>query len=123
MPDSSEEASVVQDKSLTVYGRWDARMRETIKSLITDDLIAEHRNKPLGQHSDALDRVLNYFRRAPLPGKYVIVSTKPHEEWRIGVLSGRRGVPPKLIEEESFGSEAEALHGVFVRRVEDLTQS
>jgi branched-chain amino acid transport system permease protein len=103
-----------------VYKAWDARMRARIRALITDDLIAEHRRKPLGQHSDALERVLNYLRRQPQAQKYIIVCVRPWEEWRIGVLSGVRGVAPTISSEERFTSELEAEHGVFVRRVRDL---
>jgi hypothetical protein len=39
------------------------------------------------------------------------------------VLSGVRGVAPKVLDEPIFGSEAEALHGVFLARVRDLLAS
>lgn len=123
MTETTPAASVVQDKALLVHVRWNARTGERMKALITDDLIDEHKHKPFGQHSDALERVLNYFRRAPQAGKYIGVCTKPWEEWRIGVLSGIRGVPPTILEEERFTSEEDAQHGIFLRRVRDLMQS
>ncbi len=123
MAETTPAASPVQDKALLVHARWNARTGERMKALITDDLIAEHKHKPLGQHSDALERVLNYFRRVPQAGKYIGVCTKPWEEWRIGVLSGVRGVPPRILEDERFSSEEEAQHGIFLRRVRDLMQS
>jgi branched-chain amino acid transport system permease protein len=117
----SEEASVaVVDRQLQVYADWDAKQRERIKALITDELIEEHRAKPLGQHSDALERVLNYFRRQPLPGKYVIVATEPWKEYKLGVLSGVRGKTAEILDDETFATEEEAMHGVFLRRVRDL---
>jgi branched-chain amino acid transport system permease protein len=110
------------------HGRYavdwlDAGLRRRLKALITDDLIAEHAARPLGQHSDALERVLNYLRRAAVAGKYVVVCTVPWREWRIGVLSGVRGVPPTVLDGPRFGSEAEALHGVFLQRIRDLMES
>ena len=111
------------DRALIADARWQAATAERIKALVTDDLIAEHKHKPLGQHSDALERVLNYFRRAPQSGKYVGVCTKPWEEWRIGMLSGIRGVPPAILADERFSSEDELQHGIFLRRVRDLMQS
>ena len=110
----------VVDRQLQVYADWDAKQRERIRALITDELIEEHRRKPLGQHSDALERVLNYFRRQPQPGKYIVVATKPWEEYRIGVLSGVRGTPASILDDETFATEEEAMHGVFLRRVRDL---
>ena len=111
------------DREALVYARWQARMASAIKALITDELIEEHRRKPLGQHSDALERVLNYFRRAPQAHKYIGVCTRPWTEWRIGVLSGVRGVPPTTLEDERFTSEETLHHGIFLRRVHDLTVS
>jgi branched-chain amino acid transport system permease protein len=113
----------VVDRQVQVYLDWDAKQREKIKALITDELIAEHEAKPLGQHSDALERVLQYFRRQPAAGKYLIVATKPWGEYRIGVLSGVRGQPPAIVDDETFASEDEALHGIFLRRVRDLRGS
>jgi branched-chain amino acid transport system permease protein len=113
----------VVDRQLQVYADWDAKQRERIKALVTDELIEEHRAKPLGQHSDALERVLNYFRRQPQPGKYIIVATRPWEEYRIGVLSGVRGRPATILEDETFATEEEAMHGVFLHRVRDLMGS
>jgi len=112
----------IQDRARIAEERFDAQLRERLRALITDELIAEHAERPLGQHSDALERVLNYLRRAPTRGKYVIVCTRPWQEWRIGVLSGERGVPPRLLEGSTFRSEAEALHGVFLQRIRDLDE-
>jgi branched-chain amino acid transport system permease protein len=120
-PERGQEASVeVVDRQLQVHADWDAKQRERIKALITDDLIEEHRAKPLGQHSDALERVLNYFRRQPVQGKYIIVATTPWQEYRIGVLSGVRGRTAEILDGEAFATEEEAMHGVFLRRVRDL---
>lgn len=108
------------DRQIQVYLDWDAKQRAKIKALITDELIAEHEAKPLGQHSDTLERILQYFRRQPQAGKYIIVATKPWQEYRIGVLSGVRGEPATLLDGPTFASEEEAMHGIFLQRVEDL---
>jgi hypothetical protein len=110
----------MHDRQLQVYADFDAKLRERIRALVTPELITEHAAKPLGQHSDSLERVLNYFRRQPQAGKYIIVATKPWEEYRIGVLSGVRGEPATILDGPSFASEDEALHGIFLRRIDDL---
>jgi branched-chain amino acid transport system permease protein len=110
----------MHDRQLQVYADFDAKLRERIRALVTPELIAEHAAKPLGQHSDALERVLNYFRRQPQAGKYIIVATKPWEEYAIGVLSGVRGEPATILDGPRFATEDEALHGIFLRRVDDL---
>ena len=111
----------VVDRQLQVYADWDAKQRERIKALITDELIAEHAARPLGQHSDALERVLAYFRRQPQEGKYIIVAVRPWEEYRIGALTGVRGQAARILDDsESYPTEEAAMHGVFLRRVRDL---
>jgi branched-chain amino acid transport system permease protein len=108
------------DRQELVIARWTRQQRTEIRGLIDDDLLEEHRRDPLGRHSDRLQRVLQFFRRQPQRGKYIVVMTRPWEEYRIGVLPGRRGSTAKVLDAPTFGSEAEALHGIFVRRVEDL---
>jgi len=105
---------------------------EEILPLINDELIAEHRENPIGAHSDNLERVLNYFRRQPMEEKYVILETEKFEEFYIGQLSGVRGErPEKLTEPLSSIDETEGLpypltsveeaeHAVFLKRVDDL---
>ena len=111
------------DRQLQVYAFFDGRLRERTKALITDELIAEHAASPTGRHSDALERVLSFFRRQPLQGKYIIVAVKPWQEYRIGVLSGARGTPAKVLHDEVYATEEEALHGIFTRRVRELMAS
>ena len=92
-------------------------------------LIEEHRENPIGrapsggeaavQHSDDLARVLDKFRRAPMTGKYVRICVRPHEEYKIGVTSGVRGSPVKILK-KSYPSEEACEHAIFVRRIDDL---
>jgi branched-chain amino acid transport system permease protein len=110
----------VVDRNVQVYLEFERRLRPRIRALVTDELIAEHAAAPLGPHSDALQRVLNYFRRQPQPGKYILVATEPWREYRIATLSGTRGEVAKILGEETFASEEEGLHGIFLRRVADL---
>jgi branched-chain amino acid transport system permease protein len=111
------------DRELLVRDRWSARTGAELRKLITPELIAEHARKPLGQHSDALERVLNYFRRVPQASKYVGVCTQPWTEWRIGVLSGVRGVLPTILQDQRFASELDLQHGIFLLRIRDLMAS
>lgn len=95
-----------------------------------EQLIEEHRGNPVGkpgkagkaavQHSDDLARVIDKFRRAPQTGKYVRIAVVPHKEYAIGVLSGIRGKPIKVLENKTYKSEDECEHAIFVRRVNDF---
>ena len=118
----SDQPGLVNDRDLIVYKRFDERIRRFLRPLVTEDLIAEHKAKPVGQHSDALERVLNYLRRSPQAGKYVLICTKPFAEWRLGILAGVRGEPVIVLNDVSFSSEAEAEHAVFLRRIDELLE-
>jgi branched-chain amino acid transport system permease protein len=113
----------VVDKAPLYYERFDRELRRQLKPLIDDQLLAEHRSNPLGPHGDRLRRVLNYFRRAPQAGKYVVVAVERWREYRLGKLSGVRGEAPQVLDEPVFRSEEEALHGAFLARVRDLLES
>jgi hypothetical protein len=45
------------------------------------------------------------------------------QEYALGVLSGVRGQPATILDGPTFASEAEALHGVFLRRIDDLRRA
>ena len=91
-----------------------------VKPRIARAIVDEHRENPIGKHSDELERVLIYLRKHHLemPGKYILVCTKPHQEWRIATLSGKPGVPPELLD-DSFPDRHEAEHGLFLKRLAD----
>ena len=118
-----EEAIEIADKQAIFVRRFDARLRAELKKLITEDLIKEHRATFGKRRSDALERVLTYFRSAAVTDKYAILAVKPFAEYRIVALSGRRGVPPRVVDDQVFTSEHDALHGVFLKRVQDLMDS
>lgn len=111
--------------------------RTYVLPLLTDAtkrraLIEEHRRSPIGspaqggrpaiQHSDDLARVLDKFRRQPMPGKYVRVCKIPYQDYRIGIVSGVRGQPVK-IGSKAYPSEDACEHGIFLKRVDDLLKA
>ena len=54
-----------------------------------------------------------------MKGKYVRVCIEPHKDYRIGIASGVRGEPVKILP-KSFPSEDACEHGVFLKRIKDL---
>ncbi len=108
------------DRSAIALARFEERTRLAIRQLITKKVIAEHKRDPLGDHSDALKRVLNYLRRGSALTPHVIVCTKPFREWRLARMSGERGKPPAFINELKYKSEAKAMHALFLKRVEEV---
>jgi branched-chain amino acid transport system permease protein len=108
------------DRSQIAFARWDKRMRESLRPSLTKKIIAEHKRDPVGIHSDALDRVLNYFRRPNLLERHVIVCTRPFKQWRIARMTGIPGEAPVFVDERTYTSEARAAHAVFLLRVEQM---
>lgn len=94
-------------------------LESEIKPRVTPEIIEEHRRRPIGKHSDDLQRILIYLRKHHLemPGKYILVCTKPHEEWRIARFTDPPG-PPELLE-ETYNDRYEAEHALFLRRLRD----
>jgi branched-chain amino acid transport system permease protein len=118
-----EEATETRDKDLIYWRRYDKMQRDYLKKLVSPEIIEEHERCPLGQHSEPLERLLLYFRRAPQDDKYAIVVVDPFKAYRIVALSGVRGVAPRTVEERIYPSQEAAYHGVFMRRVQDLMES
>lgn len=118
-----EEATEIRDKQAIYYRRFDKQIRDYLKSLVTDEVIEEHRQHPVGQHSEALSRLVNYFRRGPMADKYAVFTVVPLSEYRVVALSGQRGVPPRLVNDKTYATLAEAYHAVFLLRINDLMES
>ncbi|MGR8918600.1 MAG: hypothetical protein ACU85V_03195 [Gammaproteobacteria bacterium] len=113
----TDQATLPADRQLLCYERFAKRLREELRALVTEDLIAEYRHDPLGRHSDALNRVLNWIHRAPAFGIY---SPKPCREWCLVALPVTPGEPPTPIDGTVYTDEREALHAWFVAHVERL---
>jgi len=118
-----EEATETFDKDILYHRRFDKMQRDYLKTLVCDEVIEEHKNKPLGQHSEALERLLLYFRRVPQNDKYAIRRGENSNTYRIVAFSGVRGMSPRLVEDKEYTSVDDAHRGVFLRRVYDLLES
>ncbi|MGE0486657.1 MAG: hypothetical protein AB7Q81_21065 [Gammaproteobacteria bacterium] len=108
------------DRQLICLQRFNARLESELRALITEDLIDEYRRKPLGRHSDALERVLNWIRKAPA---FALYSRVPCREWQVIRLPVRPEHGPEAVDDTVYTDENEALHAVFLRHVERLKAS
>ena len=82
-----------------------------------------HRGQPMVEHSKELQIVLDKLRRQPMSvKKYVTVCKKDFEDYRIGIVSGIRGQPVKILD-APFSSEEACEHAIFLKRVLDLLES
>ena len=93
-----EQATEMDDKDVVYRKRYDKMQREFLKTLVSEEVIEEHKKKPLGQHSEALERLLIYFRVSSQVDKYVIKCEEPFKKYKIMALSGKRGSSPRLVE-------------------------
>ena len=84
------------------------------------DLAIEFRARPYGEHSPQLQAVLSLMRSRPPDGRYVLICTKPHEEWVLAQISGE---PPQaeVIPDCTFSSLEEAEWAVFKMRWQAFT--
>jgi len=84
-------------------------------------LAAEFRERPIGDHSPELERLLSLFRSGPVRGKYCLVCVEPYRRWVLAQLSGERNVPPLLHHNRVFASLAEAEWEIFKLRWHEHT--
>jgi branched-chain amino acid transport system permease protein len=108
------------DQDHEVRGMWDRITRDYLRSVISPDLIAEHRRSPTGHHSEPLARLLAWCQRRPLSEQYA-VKAEADGTFRIVSMTGRRGVPPTYIGDARFASLEDARHGVLLQHISDLT--
>src|SRR5690348_12626719 len=96
-------------------------MRERLRSLALDALIAEHRRRPFGPHSDGLARLLSYLRGAEMPGKLVIFGLDGNAGWVIGRIGRPRAEGTVELDTATvYPTVEEAEHAVLIARVETL---
>src|SRR5271166_1192124 len=94
-------------------------MTEVSQDLTPEEIAAikEFRLKPVGQHSPFLQQRINIMRGEALEGKYVLLCTKPHKEWVLAQLNGRKK-PFTIHSNVVFHDLDEAEYEIFRRRWE-----
>jgi len=85
------------------------------------DLIDEFRRAPIGRHSPDLRLLLNRMRMSEGANAYILVCTRPHQEWRLARKSTRRGGAVTLVAGHIFHTPEEAEWAVFKLRWQELT--
>ena len=117
------ETAAHHDRDKVYRARFDKQQRAHLRTLITPALIEEYRASPLGQHSDDLERVLNYFRRTPFEGKYVLFELEANRRYKIVTTTAQEGGLPREVDGTIYTDKNEALHAVFLKRVDALMAS
>ena len=100
-----------------VVARFHERQRARLRSLASPEVIAEHRDTPVGNHSPGLSILLTWLRQAPTLAKLALLETTPGEEWVVVRLSGSQGVPHHVDDTKRHATLEAALHAVFLQRL------
>ena len=108
------------DRDASVRSHFDRMTRAYLLTVLDDGVIEEHRLQPVGHHSEPLARLLAWCQRRPLSEQYAV---KAEADGTFGIISmsGRRGMPPIRVGDESFATIEQARHGVLLRHIRDLT--
>mgnify|MGYP006158336599 FL=1 len=85
------------------------------------DLAKEYRDKLKGPYSFELQSILDRMRTSSLNGRFVLIVIEPFKRFGLARLSGKRGEPPKIIDDVIYNSISEAEWDIFKRRWFELT--
>ena len=120
MPTDAED---IENKDIHYRRYYDGKQEEFLRMLVCDEVIEEHRQRPLGQHSEPLERLLLHFRRMPMAKKLAIKRDETSSRFRLIAFSGRRGVPPRVVDDTEYTTVEEAYHAIFLRQIKELQDS
>lgn len=80
-----------------------------------------------GIHENKLLAKVLVRMRAQQPGahggKLVAICLEPDKAWRIGQLSGVRGIPPKFVDDRIFDNEQDIQHEIFLMRLDQYPET
>ncbi len=110
------------DKTAAWTADFQRRRALELAPLISASLLEEHRSDPRGEHtphSYALKQVLDFIHNQPTDGKSFAYAARPYAAYQIGVMRAR-GVAPSIDETTQYASEREAIHAVFLERLQTL---
>lgn len=108
------------DRDAVYREYFHGKQRQYLRTLVSDDIVEEHRRNPRGQHSEPLERLLMYMRQSDL-ARYVVRRDAISGKFRVGCLTGQRSSPLELVDEAEYATADEAYHAVFLRRLRHLT--
>ena len=108
-----------RDKSEDWMDEFRRRRIADIRHLVTPELIDAHRRNPRGPHSHELNLVLNFVRGPayPMERKSFVYLKNPYNSYGLALMAGR-GEPAEIVEGADYTSEAEAVHGAFLQRLQ-----
>ena len=115
----SKDVPLVADSDEHFFNYFNNKQREYVRKVINDDIIEEYRRQPLGRHSEPLERALAYFRRLPISQQYALKQERDGT-YRMISMSGKKGVPPSYVGNETFKTLHDGYFGIFMRQIKDM---
>lgn len=111
------DPAVYRDKREDWLDAFRALRIDALRPLVTPALLEEHRANPRGPHGVELQLVLNFVRgpAMPMAGK-AFAYRAVDGQFRIGEMAAR-GARTTVHDDERFGTEHEAQHAAFLRRL------
>ncbi len=109
------------DGDITVRAHFDAMTVAYLRRVVTDEVIEEHRQNPVGHQSEALGRLLIFLRRLPIDRQYAL-KQDPDGTWRLMRMTGRPGHPPVDTGEAGYRTQEEGRHAIFLRQIKDVME-
>ena len=108
-----------RDPSAVVRKRFRAWAKEQARAILSDDLIREFDDQPIGQHSDARERLMTWLRMADLAERDIIIALDDGS-YAIGRVPGSRGGATRIVDEFRAPTLLDAEREVFRRRIAAL---
>lgn len=119
---TQQDADLQADKDVHVRNHFDRLTRAYLLSVLSDELIEEHRLSDGGHFSEPLARLLIWCQRRPLTDQYAI-KAEADGTFRVIRFAGRRSQrKATYVGEERHRTLRDARHGVFLHHISDLTE-
>jgi branched-chain amino acid transport system permease protein len=116
-----KDEGLARDRNEDVRSHFDRMTRSYLLSVLSDELIEEHRSGGSGHPSESLARLLAWCQRR-LPSEQYALKAEADGTFRLVTFSGRRGQPPNYVGDERYATLQEARHGVFLHHIRDLKE-
>lgn len=119
---SATEEDGQSNKDVQVRDHFDRKTRAYLRSVLSNELIEEHRSGDTTHRSEPLARLLAWCQRRPLTEQYAL-RAESDGGFRLVRFAGRRGQAPRYVGDERYATIQEARHAAFLRHISDLTEN
>lgn len=109
------------DRDKVYREAFDKMTRSHLRRLVSDEVIEEHRRQPSGRHSEALGRILAYFKRLPPEHQYLL--RRVGSGYRIVRMATVRNGSIDAVGDQTFDTFEAGYHGIFLLKLKDMMEA